>query len=389
LTTIDVDSLFTRLPQTELIRLLDDELCRLEINERTYFLYLVSFIIENNTFRVNKEYYHQKIGVPMGGVLSGSLANIYLGVLERNIVNNPKILLFKRYMDDILIISYFNHDENQEFVDNLRNSYKLPITVSSNEDSVNFLDLTITTSRLSSNLSISPYSKNHIIYPFPSLLKRGNVKNQCQIINSQILRTWRNSTDHRAFSFRILQYLKHLNNNPYHRVIRQKIIKFLNPVKLETHVWSTQIILCQTCRLISRANNTSIMKIIKAQNKYISARQPMNCQTRNVQLIIQEEEVFLQIEKWSSLHDFLLIEKRQNVNILPLGKLTEAQIQRLLNRHESLIHETIVAGPVQYNSCFIHDICIQPRKIYGVAVKTKGRRTIRNAFNQYKKVLNV
>jgi hypothetical protein len=88
-----------------------------------------------------------------------------------------------------------------------------------------------------------------------------------------------------------------------------------------------------TCRLISRANNKSI--------------------TRNVQLIKQEKEVFLQIEKWSSLHDFLLIEKRQNVNILPLGKLTEAQIQRLLNTHDSLTHETIVAGPVQYNSCFI------------------------------------
>ena len=82
--------------QDALIRLLDDELAKLDINERPYFLNLIAFIIENNTFRVNNEYYHQKIGVPMGGVLSGTLANVYLGILERNIVQNPKILLFRR-----------------------------------------------------------------------------------------------------------------------------------------------------------------------------------------------------------------------------------------------------------------------------------------------------
>jgi len=231
-------------------------------------------------------------------------------------VQNPNILLFRRYIDVIMIISYFTPLENQEFIDNLRKCYNLAITVATNQDSVNFINLKVTTSHLSSSISISPHSKNDIFYPYPSLLKRRNVTNQSQIIKAQILRTWRNSTDHRVFSFHITEYISHLKNNPYHRSIRKKLLKFLHPVKLENHLWSTEILLCPTCHLISRSNNTSIDKIMKVENKYIATKQPLNCYTGNVDLIIQEEEeVFFQIEKSSSLHDFLLTDKRQIVNI--------------------------------------------------------------------------
>jgi retron-type reverse transcriptase len=45
-------------------------------------------------------------GLPMGGSLSPSLANIYLGVLERKIISqySPPILFYRRYMDDLLFI---------------------------------------------------------------------------------------------------------------------------------------------------------------------------------------------------------------------------------------------------------------------------------------------
>jgi retron-type reverse transcriptase len=63
-------------------------------------------IIDNNIFQAGNQFFHQKIGLPMGGSLSPSLANIYLGVLERKIISqySPPILFYRRYMDDLLFI---------------------------------------------------------------------------------------------------------------------------------------------------------------------------------------------------------------------------------------------------------------------------------------------
>ena len=61
-----------------------------------------------NIFYANDSFYLQTIGHAMGGALSRTLANIYLGILEREVLRNENILLFNRYMDDILLIRKCN-----------------------------------------------------------------------------------------------------------------------------------------------------------------------------------------------------------------------------------------------------------------------------------------
>jgi hypothetical protein len=119
LTTIDVESLFTKIPLDRLMSIISAKMDFLSPEEHQIFIKCLDAIIKLNTFTVGDEYYLQNVGVPMGGCLSGSLANIYLSDLENHLSKDHHILLYKRYMDDILIISYFTNEELNEFVNNL------------------------------------------------------------------------------------------------------------------------------------------------------------------------------------------------------------------------------------------------------------------------------
>jgi hypothetical protein len=68
LTTIDVESLFTRIPQPKLLTIVEEQLKLIGLDEETRQQYLkhIQVIATLNIFRANDIFYLQTIGLAMG-----------------------------------------------------------------------------------------------------------------------------------------------------------------------------------------------------------------------------------------------------------------------------------------------------------------------------------
>ncbi|CAM4830771.1 unnamed protein product [Rotaria magnacalcarata] len=129
--TIDVTNLYTMIPQIEGVLSLRKILSR--------------FVMKNNYFSYNGQFYHQVRGGAMGSLFTLTISNCYMYFFERQIVNQIRNSggLYFRYIDDIFItinwpgrhllkqIERWNH-----FDENIKLSANIGPTV-------NFLDLQI------------------------------------------------------------------------------------------------------------------------------------------------------------------------------------------------------------------------------------------------------
>jgi hypothetical protein len=294
LATLDVESLFTKIPHQNLLSVLKNVMPNVLQDEAVYerYMHYLSSIIERHTFKASGCYYLQKFGLPMGANLSGTLANIYLGVLEENLSNKPGVLLYKRYMDDILIIKNYDEIEFMNFLEEVKSNIKLNITSSFNCHCVTFLNMSIMKSPHEKRFHINPYSKNSLAFPpiYPPFTR--DIYTDFAIIKAQILRVWRLSTHSRYFSSTVNNYLNHLSYHRYQLRIRRMIFKFLLPVRISTHFWSTSIPLCYSCQQLSSINNTIFVKIMKIENKYVAIKGPVNCHTKDIHVIGHMNQIY-------------------------------------------------------------------------------------------------
>jgi hypothetical protein len=359
-------------------------------SDRLYFIRFLDVIVTCNTFQCNENFYLQNIGLPMGGVLSGCLANIYLGFLENKICRSSDIILYNRYMDDILIISTFTDVQLLEFIACLKTSFQLTITSSSNKHLVNFLDMNIAYSPSSQTFVTFPFSKKFLLYPVPSTTDQRSFSMDKNIVLSQILRTWRISNNNREFSGGVNLYLQHLLNSSssYYKKIRKTIFKFLLPIKQSTHLWDTNIPLCTACQYHQKSiKNFSLTKIITVDGKYISIKQPLNCQTTHIYAIFHREDKF-NLLHIPSIHYILHNNKTYLLNgtLLPLGNLNSRQLQCFLKKHPN-VNYWFREEKVEMKTCYpcpIYSIFRNYKNIYGIPSIRKKGRTLNSYFNRYK-----
>ena len=162
--TIDVTDLYTMVPQVEGVLSLKKMLDHLKLKhigglKTETIIRLSRFVMQNNYFSYNGQYYHQIRGGAMGSPLTLTVANCYMFFYEQQIVKQIKnsFGLYFRYIDDIFIainrparhlvkqINRWNHfDENINLSTNISSS-------------VNFLDLYI--ENRDSRLFTSVYQK--------------------------------------------------------------------------------------------------------------------------------------------------------------------------------------------------------------------------------------
>jgi hypothetical protein len=386
-----VESLFTNISQQKLLTIINSLLIEQNMNEydRSYFIKYLNIIVTCNTFQVNDHFYLQKKGLPMGGVLSGCLANIYLGILEKDICHNGKIILYNRYMDDILIISTFNEVQFSHFVTLLKTTFQLTITSSSNKHLVNFLDMNIAFSPSTQRFVTFPFSKKFLLYPIPSTTDQRSFQMDKNIVLSQILRTWRLSNSNKEFSRGINIFLQHLLtlSSPYFKKIRNCIFTFLLPIKKSTHLWETNIPVCSTCQSYLQTMNISITKCIIVDQKYISIKEPLNCLSKSIYVILHKEGIF-NLLHIPSIHYILHYKKDYLLNgiILPLGNLNSTRLQCFLKKHPTInywFRQEILAGK-RCHPCPIYTIFKNPKNIYGIPFIRKKRKTVNSFFNKFK-----
>lgn len=111
LCTIDVTDLYTMIPQVEgvlsLKKMLDYfHLKQVDSLKVETIIRLSRFVMMNNYFSYDGQFYHQIRGGAMGSPLTLTIANCYMFFFERNIakqISNSGGLYF-RYIDDILLV---------------------------------------------------------------------------------------------------------------------------------------------------------------------------------------------------------------------------------------------------------------------------------------------
>jgi hypothetical protein len=172
LASFDVVSLFTNIPVTEAVqviehRLVDDS----SLRERTSWdvktlCELISFCLTNCYFRFGSSFYVQKEGVAMGSSLGCTVAVVYMNFFESMALASASSAglrvpdLWIRYVDDVLVL--FRHSEEDlrtffEFINSLRNSIKFTLETEEG-GSLPYLDLWVM--KTEGRLRFSVYRKD-------------------------------------------------------------------------------------------------------------------------------------------------------------------------------------------------------------------------------------
>ena len=103
--------------------------------------------MKNNFFWHNHKYYSQIKGVGMGNKYAPSVANIFLNKWENEEIFGkcwPHIQIYKRFIDDILIVWKGNREQLSNFIEHINaNHYEIKFTVNVQPDVTQFLDLEI------------------------------------------------------------------------------------------------------------------------------------------------------------------------------------------------------------------------------------------------------
>ena len=225
LLTADVSSLYTEIPTNDGITLMREFLIHIMkyhdifLSSGTINLYIeaLKLILDNNYLINNNTIYRQCDGTAMGTSVAPTYAIIFMFMIEnnqvKNLIGDQKIYLYRRYIDDILIITKkCNENEIKTSLSKLHKNIKL--TFESSEDGINFLDIYIYKGQRYNNpddgrFDTTTYQKHHNAYLYipynsfhPPSMKKGMIK-------TELIRYIRTNSDLENFSkVRLLFYYR-------------------------------------------------------------------------------------------------------------------------------------------------------------------------------------
>ena len=166
---------------------------------------ILNLFLYNNIFKFKTKFFKQKIGIAMGSIFGPTCACIFVHHLESHwlIINRP--VLYKRYIDDIILICNDN-----SLLNSLQNNFNNLVLNISSEEIVNFLDLNIYIDKITRKLVFSLYLKKTNTFSY--LLSSSNHQKSIfkNIPKSLFIRTRRSCTnieDYYFFSGIFLFYL--------------------------------------------------------------------------------------------------------------------------------------------------------------------------------------
>ena len=191
LVTLDVTALYSSIPHNDGIGA-----CKKHLDRRAQsttssedICQLIKFILENNVFSFNDEYFLQVCGTAMGTRMAPCYANIFMAELEENFLSGYpyKPLAYYRYIDDIFIIWSHGLDLLHNFINCINHQHSNIIFTSNiSTTSVNFLDVTIDLH--GGNISTKTYTKSTDTHAFLSYNSFNPRHIKQSIIYSQFLR---------------------------------------------------------------------------------------------------------------------------------------------------------------------------------------------------------
>ncbi|XP_041440270.1 uncharacterized protein LOC121400667 [Xenopus laevis] len=173
LASIDIQSLYTSIPQEEGIRYIEEALLDTTIDTQLVYFLLdcLTMVLCKNYFRFGGEYYWQRQGTSMGAPVAPSFANLFVRRLEEKFFLRHRlsehIILYLRYVDDILILWNGTMDALNEMVNEANGSHEtIQFTVEMSDKELHFLDvqLTIRNGAISTNLYRKGTDRNNLLH---------------------------------------------------------------------------------------------------------------------------------------------------------------------------------------------------------------------------------
>lgn len=228
----DVSSLFTNIPVDELLDIVRSKLENdASLLERTNLpvssiMELLRVCVNSSYFQFNSKFYLQKSGLPMGGVLSPILSNIYMDYFESLALRTwgiePKIWL--RYLDDIFCLwrPDTNHDDFLNHINNLRPTIKFTVEVEINNQ-LPFLDVLVKKEENGFRTSVYRKPTNTGQYLNFHSNSPNNVK--MGIAQGLFFRAFKVSSDEEAKNKEIEIIKEELRNNNYPSYLINKALK--------------------------------------------------------------------------------------------------------------------------------------------------------------------
>ena len=150
LTTLDVSSLYTNIPNVEGCRAVEISLnstrCHYANPSNNNLLKLLKKVLHCNNFDFNGRHYLQVGGTAMGTKVAPAYANTFMGWFEDTHVYtyHKQPLLWKRFIDDIFLIWHHEKEDLDLFIDYLNSRMpSIKFEAESSNTSVHFLDVTI------------------------------------------------------------------------------------------------------------------------------------------------------------------------------------------------------------------------------------------------------
>ena len=234
--SLDVVSLYSNIPIQESI---DAAIELLEEHEESVDMFALSlseiremlmFVLESNFFEFDGAIYRQQQGLAMGNHLAPPLAIIFMSKFEsRALSEYPlKPLLYRRYIDDCILVWIFGIAAFLAFVDYLnsrhpRIQFTAEYTHTTNSHTISYLDLSISVSggKLDWELFVkSSHSGVHLSY-----LSALPMETKIAVANNQISRAVNNATTEAGRQRGIEKITTLLLENHYPRRIIQSAIQ--------------------------------------------------------------------------------------------------------------------------------------------------------------------
>src|SRR6185312_5253229 len=156
----------------------------------------MNIILQNSFFEFDHKLYHQKEGAAMGSNVSPCYANIFVWDKEKQIVDREKgkglLSLYKRLLDDILVMMKSTQKEFNDFLDKLKSMHKkLILKVETSEIQINFLDVTAYKGDRYKTMGVidtKPYEKPGNLYLYVPYFSHHPQSNKTGWITAELLR---------------------------------------------------------------------------------------------------------------------------------------------------------------------------------------------------------
>jgi hypothetical protein len=247
----DVESLYTNIDIDEGLRRVECILRMNQVQETSFLIDLLRFVLTNNYFQFRGKYYHQIKGTAMGTNTAPSYANLFLIHVEyywkRQIPQFPKI--YFRFLDDVFFVfeqtknSHIDEDALQDLLKRMNSQSKsLRFTFERSDVGVSFLDLFIRKSnrlKTQHKLDYRLYEKptNLHLYTDPSSYHPSN--QMYSWITGENIRLIRNCSTEKDYKIAINSFREHLLARDYDIEEINRYIKYeysdRNRVLLKTY----------------------------------------------------------------------------------------------------------------------------------------------------------